>query len=97
MLSGDDFPTECYVTTLTQISTFGADIATSPIVITSIVTVISQSPGCGLIVTRRGVSQGKGRAAQQQQQEEEHPGVRREEHQEHQEPSSGQISQGPGG
>ena len=91
MLSGEGFIKECNVATVTQDSHIGADIATSPIT-TSIVTVIPQSPGCGLIVTRRGVSQGEGRAAQQQQGKQ-HPGVRREEHQE---PSSGQISQGPG-
>ena len=95
MVAEDLFITECCVATLTQDGKIGADIATSPIFSTSIVTVIPQSPGCVLIVTRWGVSQGEGGAAQQQG--EEHSGVRREEHQEHQEPSSGQISQGPEG
>ena len=86
MLSGAEFISECCVATLTQLIILGADIATSPIFTDSIVTVIPQSPGCGLLVTRRGVSQGEGGAAQQQQGQQ-HPGVRREEQEE---PSSGQ-------
>ena len=92
MLSGDGFIMECCVATLTQLISIGADIATSPIITISIVAVIPHSLLCGLNVTRRGASQGEGRAAQQQQGQQ-HPGVRREEQEE---PSSDQISQGPG-
>ena len=88
MLTGEEFITECYVATLTQ-TPIDASMATSPNVMTRIFTIIPQTPECVLIV-----SQGEGRAAQQQQQGEQHPGVRREEHQEHLEHSSDQISQG---
>ena len=68
MLAGDVFITKYYSTTVANVhSPSGALISTSPkatliYIVTGFIVFV-----CGLILTRLGVSQGEGRAAQQQQ------------------------------